>query len=125
MSGLLVYNFVCSFFLVKVVDAGEWSSYETGVFHGCGVNATVDHGIQIVGFGHDDDVNMDFWLIRNSWSASFGENGYIRILRTPHASCGWDNNPLEGSGCVGGPSRVAVCGECAVLYSPSYPIVKQ
>jgi cathepsin L len=109
--------------LSGVVDAAAWGSYETGVFQGCSVNATIDHGIQIVGYGFDAAEQLDYWLIRNSWNPSWGEEGYIRILRTATPSCGWDNNPLDGSGCPGGPSRVPICGECAVLYSPSYAIV--
>ena len=129
--------------LSGVVDAGAWGSYETGVFQGCSVNATIDHGIQIVGYGFDAATQLDYWLIRNSWNPRWGEEGafsflfvpasvwlaqmwttgYIRILRTASPTCGWDNNPLDGSGCPGGPSRVPICGECAVLYSPSYAIV--
>lgn len=32
--------------LAGTVDASAWGSYETGVFSGCSVNATIDHGIQ-------------------------------------------------------------------------------
>ncbi len=111
--------------LSGVVDASGWGSYESGVFSGCSVNATIDHGIQIIGYGHDSELNVDYWLIRNSWNPAWGENGFIRILRQATPSCGMDHDPLDGSGCPGGPSSVRVCGECAVLYSTSYPIMTQ
>jgi cathepsin L len=105
------------------VDANAWGSYETGVFTGCNVtNPDIDHGVQLVGYG-TDPMNGDYWLVRNSWSAQWGENGYIRIARTSTPTCGMDLHPGDGTGCKGGPPKVKVCGPCALLYDVSYPIV--
>ena len=109
--------------LAGVVDASAWKSYESGVFDGCVKDATIDHGILIVGFGHDAELDKDYWLIRNSWSPSWGEEGYIRIDRPSDVPCGTDKNPGEGVGCVGGPSSVPVCGSCAIAFGAGYPIV--
>jgi C1A family cysteine protease len=48
-----------------------------------------NHAVGLVGYGIDATTNTDFWIIRNSWSASWGENGYARIKRndTRHNSC--------------------------------------
>ena len=111
--------------LSATVDASAWQSYEAGVFTGCVANATIDHGIFLTGYGVDKDTGLDYFLIKNSWSVDWGMQGTIKIARQPAAStpCGWDNNPLEGSGCPGGPTSVKVCGACAILYSTSYPII--
>ena len=41
----------------------------------------IDHAVQLVGFGTDDVSGVDYWLVRNSWQTSFGEEGYIRVMR--------------------------------------------
>ena len=114
------------------VQANTWSSYESGVFPAsqCGHNATtgavsntdIDHVVQLVGY--DESA----WIIRNSWSPLWGEDGFIRLARAAtNASefCGPDSTPLDGVGCATGPSKspsvTTVCGTCAVLWDVSYP----
>ena len=41
----------------------------------------INHAVVLVGYGHDDEEGLDFWKIRNSWGASWGENGYFRLSR--------------------------------------------
>jgi len=105
------------------VDASSWSSYESGVFSGCNmVNPDIDHVVQLVGYGTDSTLG-DYWLIRNSWSPSWGEQGYIRLQRSSTPPCGVDIIPSDGTGCNNGPANVTVCGMCAVLYDTSFPVV--
>lgn len=108
------------------VDASEWNDYESGVYTGCNYanNITIDHVVQAVGYGTDETTGLDYFLIRNSWSPLYGEDGYIRILRTSQAACGWDVDPQMGTGCAGGPPQMWACGTCGVLMDTSYPIVR-
>ena len=39
----------------------------------------IDHAVQLVGYGTD---KLPYWTVRNSWSDSWGEKGFIRIDRT-------------------------------------------
>jgi len=107
--------------LAVSVDASSWGSYETGVFDGCNqTNPDLDHAVQLVGFGTDPQLG-DYWLIRNSWSPMWGEEGYLRIRRTPDKRCGNDLTPRDGDGCTNGTATEYVCGTCGVLFDALYP----
>ena len=65
------------------VDASNWSRYSSGVFSNCGTH--LNHGVLLVG------ASDQSWKIKNSWSASWGENGFIRLARGN--TCGICNKP--------------------------------
>ena len=46
----------------------------------CGTS--INHAVILVGYGTDLATQKDYWLVRNSWGASWGEAGYIRLART-------------------------------------------
>jgi cathepsin L len=105
------------------VDASAWDSYESGVFTGCNMTAPdINHVVQLVGYGTDAQLG-DYWIVRNSWTPAWGEDGYIRIHRSSQANCGTDSTPQDGTGCNDGPPQVQVCGECGILFDALYPIV--
>ena len=55
------------------VDATNWSKYSSGVFGNC--KTSLNHGVLLVG------ATDDYWKIKNSWGASWGEKGFIRLAR--------------------------------------------
>ena len=105
------------------VDATNWHFYNSGIFDGCAYNAsiTINHVVQLVGYGTDLTFGK-YWLVRNSWSATFGEHGYIRLKRDDVAQCGTDNSPADGVACAPFPATQHVCGQCGILFDTSFPV---
>eukprot|EP01062_Namystynia_karyoxenos_P002641 TRINITY_DN10934_c0_g1_i1.p1 TRINITY_DN10934_c0_g1~~TRINITY_DN10934_c0_g1_i1.p1 ORF type:complete len:476 (+),score=111.93 TRINITY_DN10934_c0_g1_i1:67-1494(+) len=61
------------------VSSEAWQHYSGGILTDCGTEPTVDHGVTLVGYGHEKGSGMQYWTIKNSWGTSWGENGYIRV----------------------------------------------
>lgn len=79
------------------VDALRFQLYNGGILKGiCG--AQLDHGVLVVGYGVDSGTK--YWKVKNSWANSWGENGYIRLLKGKSGS-----------------------GECGIRKSASYPLI--
>ncbi|GJP83346.1 hypothetical protein CLOP_g13511 [Closterium sp. NIES-67] len=58
----------------------------------CYSTGVVDHLVVVVGFNMMDAV--PYWIIRNSWGPSWGENGYMRIAIAGGAGiCGMNTMP--------------------------------
>uniref|UniRef100_K3W7R0 Peptidase C1A papain C-terminal domain-containing protein n=1 Tax=Globisporangium ultimum (strain ATCC 200006 / CBS 805.95 / DAOM BR144) TaxID=431595 RepID=K3W7R0_GLOUD len=80
-------------------DQRAFQFYKSGVFNlTCGTQ--LDHGVLAVGYGTDN--GQKFWKVKNSWGASWGEQGYIRLARG-----------LNGAS-----------GQCGIALAPSYPFAQ-
>ncbi|KAF8300355.1 putative cysteine peptidase [Trypanosoma cruzi] len=60
------------------VDASSWMTYTGGVMTSC-VSEQLDHGVLLVGY--NDSAAVPYWIIKNSWTTQWGEDGYIRIAK--------------------------------------------
>jgi C1A family cysteine protease len=84
-------------------DQKAFQLYSSGIFTGtCGTN--LDHGVLLVGY------NTDYYILKNSWGSSWGENGFMKIGKGNDPS----TNKLYNNG----------NGQCGLLMSASYPILK-
>lgn len=80
-------------------DQSVFQFYSGGVMDSsCGTQ--LDHGVLAVGYGTDS--GKEYYKVKNSWGADWGEKGYIRL----------------GRGAKFNPS-----GQCGIQMQPSYPVV--
>jgi C1A family cysteine protease len=82
-------------------DQFEFQFYKSGIFTGnCGNPSSyqLDHGVLAVGYGTDN--GQDYWIVKNSWGATWGDKGYIRLAR----------NVEEKQ------------GKCGIAMQPSFPV---
>jgi len=57
-------------------DASQWSNYQGGVLTAAQCGDNVDHAIQLTGYNTGQG---GYWVVRNSWGTSWGENGFIYL----------------------------------------------
>lgn len=81
-------------------DTRYFQSYSSGVLTSSDCGTTLDHGVLIVGYGTED--NIDYWLVKNSWGTTWGDDGYVKIGRSSST-----NDP----------------GICGIAMEPSFPVV--
>jgi C1A family cysteine protease len=81
-------------------DTRYFQSYSGGVITSTTCGTSLDHGVLIVGYGNQN--GQDYWLVKNSWGTTWGEQGYVKIARSSST-----NDP----------------GICGIAMEPSFPSV--
>ena len=81
-------------------DTRYFQSYSGGILDSTACGTTLDHAVEIVSYGSENGI--DYWNVRNSWSNTWGENGYVRIKKTS------STNDIGICGVAAEPSFLAV-----------------
>lgn len=81
-------------------DTKLFQSYTSGVITSPSCYTSLDHGVLIVGYGTENGI--DYWNVKNSWSNTWGDKGYVKIAKSSST-----NDP----------------GICGIAMDPSFPTV--
>jgi C1A family cysteine protease len=78
--------------VITLHASDRFSFYESGISDKlCPSNCKgTNHAVLLVGYGTDAETYsqpFDFWLIKNSYGFSWGEDGYIRMIRNSKNNC--------------------------------------
>lgn len=81
-------------------DTRTFQLYTSGVLTGDACGTNLDHGVLVAGYG--EEKGTEYWLVKNSWGTSWGEDGYIKIGRS---------------------DSTKDAGVCGIAMQPSFPVV--
>ena len=60
-------------------DKYVFQAYHSGVLDSTSCGTNLDHAVLTVGWGTDADSGLDYWLVKNSWNTTWGDEGYIKL----------------------------------------------
>jgi cathepsin L len=74
-------------------DKRVFQTYKSGVLSGSTCGTKLDHAVLVVGWGTED--SQDYWLVKNSWNTTWGDQGYVKLAITEgEGTCGVQMRPL-------------------------------
>jgi len=73
-------------------DKRVFQTYQSGVITGSACGTQLDHAVTAIGYGVENGV--EYFLVRNSWAATWGDAGYIKIgIEDGAGVCGINKEP--------------------------------
>ena len=75
-------------------DTFVFQFYSGGVLNSAACGTNLDHGVVAIGYGVDPSKG-EYYIVRNSWGASWGMRGYINIaIKDGPGICGIQMEPV-------------------------------
>lgn len=69
----------------------DFMTYESGIYSHVSGQFLGGHAVKILGWGVENGVK--YWIAANSWTESWGENGYFRIQE---GQCDFESQLIAG-----------------------------
>lgn len=69
----------------------EFYWYDSGIYTGPCDMSEISHAMTAVGYGFDEETELQYIIIRNSWGEYWGEGGYVRVAM---------GEPRDGGTCM-------------------------
>jgi len=80
-------------------DKSVFQGYQSGVLDSTKCGHRLDHAVLAVGWGTDEASGLDYWLVKNSWATTWGDQGYIKLAIVDGAGiCGVQKEPETVTG---------------------------
>ena len=77
-------------------DKFVFQTYQSGVLTSSKCGTNLDHAVLAVGYGTED--GQDYWLVKNSWDTTWGDQGYIKLgMDDSDGTCGVQIDPQAPS----------------------------
>jgi len=73
----------------------DFLTYKSGVYQHVNGSALGGHCVKLIGYGVDAASSLPYWLVANSWTTYWGNNGYFWILRGSN-ECGIESEVVAG-----------------------------
>jgi len=79
----------------------EFQYYSGGIFNSSNCGDDLDHAVLAVGYGINEMTGQSYYILKNSWGSTWGEEGYMQIQM-----------------------GMGILGECGMLLDNSYPTAR-
>lgn len=82
--------------IAVTIDASleSFHHYSSGIYYDSECDSEyMNHVVLVVGYG-TDEYDQDYYIVKNSWGDSWGEDGYMRLARNHHDHCGITQRPI-------------------------------